>query len=70
MKLTERKDAILTKGRELQDQATKAVEDITDAAASVRASTDTVAWALIGMGVLTCVTLLLVVRVNVKMGAA
>jgi len=68
MGLTDRKNALLNKGRELQDQATKAVEDITDAAASVRASTDVVAWSLIGMGILTCVTLLLVVRVNIKVG--
>jgi hypothetical protein len=66
MKIMDAKKRLLDTGQEIRDQATRAVEDIQDAAASVKGSTDVVAASLIVLGVISLVTLLLVVNVNMK----
>jgi hypothetical protein len=66
MKIMDAKKRLLDTGQEIRDQATRAVEDIQDAAASVKDSTDVVAASLIVLGVISLVTLLLVVNVNMK----
>lgn len=66
MKTPERKSGLISRARALPEQAASAVEDIKTAAASVRTSTDTVALLLAALGVVTCLTLVLVVRMNGK----
>jgi len=64
MKTPERTGGFLSRARAIPDQATAAVDDIKTAAAAVRTSTDTVALLLAALGVVTCLTLVMVVHMN------
>lgn len=69
MRIMDKKNALVDGAKRVQDQATRAVEDITDAAAAVKDSTDVVAGALIVLAMLTCATLLVVVHMNSRLSS-
>lgn len=70
MKLRDRKTELMDEARALKDRATSTLESLSDTATSVKVSTDTAAMALIGIGLMTAMVLLLVMRIDHRLSPA